>query len=224
MTSDPNLGRLRAIDVCDLSDAVDALGLPPAITGLVATSAARRIAGCAVTVKLVAGQGPGGSARHLCTAAIEAAGPDDLIVVEQRSAIDAASWGGLLSQAAKYRGIAGTVVDGPVRDVEESDAIGYTVYARSTTARTARGRIHEAESQTPIRFGDTIVAPGDYIAVDRSGCVVIPQDHIKQVLAAAERIQAKNRLMVKSVQEGVAVSQVMDQSYETMLQRAKAPS
>lgn len=209
------------MDVCDLSDALDALGLRPAVTGLVAVSAARPLVGRAVTVKLAAGQAPEGTVRHLCTTAIEAAGPDDLIVVEQRSAIDAASWGGLLSQAAKYRGISGTIVEGPVRDVEESEAIGYTVYARSATARTARGRIHEAECQTPILLGDTIVAPGDYIAIDRSGCVVIPQEHVKQVLAAAEQIQAKSQLMARSVQQGVAVSQVMDRNYETMLERGK---
>ena len=224
MASDSNLNRLRALNVCDLSDALDTLGLPPAVTGLVATSAARPIAGRAVTVKLMPGQAPGGSARHLCTAAVEAAGPDNVIVVEQRTAIDAASWGGLLSQAARYRGISGTIVDGPVRDVEESNAIGYTVYARSMTARTARGRIHEAECQTPIRLGDTIVGPGDYVAIDRSGCVVIPQTHVEQVLATAEQILTKSQLLAKTVQQGVPISQAMDTGYETMLQRLKASS
>jgi len=175
-------------------------------------------------VKLVAGQAPGGSARHLCTTAVEIAGRDHVIVIEQRTAIDAASWGGLLSQAARYRGISGTIVDGPVRDVEESNAIGYTVYARSVTARTARGRIHEAECQIPICLGGTNVEPGDYVAIDGSGCVVIPQTHVEQVLAAAEQIQTKSQLMAKTVQQGVPVSQVMGAGYETMLQRLKALS
>ncbi len=224
MASDSNLNRLRALSVCDLSDALDTLGLPPAVTGLVATSAARPIAGRAVTVKLMSGQAPGGSHRHLCTAAVEVAGPDSVIVVEQRTTIDAASWGGLLSQAARYRGISGTIVDGPVRDVEESNTIGYTVYARSMTARTARGRIHEAECQTPIRLGDTIVGPGDYVAIDCSGCVVIPQTHVEQVLATAEQILTKSQLLAKTVQQGTPVSQAMDAGYETMLQRLKALS
>jgi len=224
MASDLNLNRVRALSVCDLSDALDTLGLPPAVTGLVATSAARPIAGRAVTVKLTSGQAPGGAPRHLCTAAVEVAGPDSVIVVEQRTAIDAASWGGLLSQAARYRGISGTIVDGPVRDVEESNAIGYTVYARSMTARTARGRIHEAECQTPIRLGDTIVGPGDYVAIDRSGCVVIPQTHVEQVLATAEQILTKSQVLAKTVQQGMPVSQAMDAGYETMLQRLKALS
>ena len=221
MASDSNLNRLRALNVCDLSDALDTVGLPPAVTGLVATSAARPIAGRAVTVKLMSGQAPE-VPPDLCTAAVEAAGPDKVIVVEQRTAIDAASWGGLLSQAARYRGISGTIVDGAVRDVEESDAIGYTVYARSMTARTARGRIHEAGCQTPIRLGDTIVRPGDYVAIDRGGCVVIPQTHVEQVLATAEQILTKSQLLAKTVQQGMPVSQAMDAGYETTLQRLKA--
>jgi regulator of RNase E activity RraA len=212
-----HITRLRKLDICDLSDALDALGLPPAVTGLFGTSAVRPVAGCAVTVKLAAGNVHGGSSRHLCTAAVEAAGPDDVIVIEQRTGLDAASWGGILSRAAKVRGVAGTIVDGPTRDVEEANTVGYTVYARSTTARTARGRIHEAECQTPIKFGDTTVSPGDYVAIDRSGCVVIPAARIVEVLVRAEDIFAKSERMAAAVTAGTSVSQVMGGNYETML-------
>jgi 4-hydroxy-4-methyl-2-oxoglutarate aldolase len=216
---DPFVKRLRALDVCDLSDALDALGLPPAVTGLVPTSATRPIAGRAVTVQLAAGPAPQGATRHLCTAAVEAAGPDDVIVVEQRTGLDAAAWGGILSRAAKLRGIAGTLVDGPTRDIEESIRLDYAVYARSTTARTARSRIHEAACQTPIRFGDTTVSPGDYIAADRSGCVVIPAPRIADVLARAEDILKKSDAMAVAVDRGAPVSQVMGGAYETMLEK-----
>jgi len=215
--SDQRVARLRGFDICDLSDALDALGLPASITGLVATSAQKPIAGRAVTVKLVAGNAPGGASRHLCTAAVEAANADCVIVIEQHSGLDAAAWGGILSRAAKHRGIAGTIVDGPTRDVEETDSVGYTVYARNTTARTARGRIHEAECQTPIKFGDTVVSPGDYVAIDRSGCVIIPAARVDDVLARAEDIFTKSERMAAAVERGAPVSQVMGGNYESML-------
>jgi regulator of RNase E activity RraA len=217
--SSNHVARLRALDVCDLSDALDALGLPPAVTGLAPTGGARPVAGRAVTVKLAAGRAPTGAGRHLCTAAVEMAGPDDVIVVEQRSGIDAAGWGGILSCAAKTRGIAGTLVDGPTRDVPEAVRHDYAVYARGVTARTARGRIHEAECQTAIRLGDTTVATGDYIAADTSGCVVIPADEIEAVLAKAEAIRDKGEAMTAAVKAGRPVSEVMSRDYETMLER-----
>lgn len=219
MAMDENLTRLRSLDICDLSDAIDALGLEPAMTGLIQASAGRPIAGRAVTVKLIAGNAPGGSTRHLCTHAVEAAGPDNIIVIEQRSGIDAAAWGGILSRAAQVRGVAGTVIDGPARDIEESDRTGYTVYARSLTCRTARGRIYESESQTPIDFGNTRVHPGDYIAIDRSGCVVIPAARIGDVLTRAAQIRDKSDDMAAAVYKGVPVSKVMGGDYERMLEK-----
>lgn len=220
MAVDALIARLRALDICDLSDALDALGLPPAVTGLVQASAGKPIAGRAVTVKLIAGTAPPTEhPRHLCTTAVEQAGPDNIIVIEQRSGIDAAAWGGILSRASQVRGIAGTIVDGPTRDIEESDRTGYTVYARTLTCRTARGRIYESESQTPVDFGDTKVHPGDYIAIDRSGCVVIPAARIEDVLSRAEFIRDRSDDMAAAVYAGIPVSRVMGGDYERMLEK-----
>jgi regulator of RNase E activity RraA len=150
---------------------------------------------------------------------VEAAGADDVIVIEQRTGLDAASWGGLLSRAAKRRNVAGTIVDGPTRDVEDAIKLDYPVYARTTTARTARGRIHEAECQTTIRCGDTQVSPGDYVAADRSGVVVIAAAQIEAVLARAEAILAKSDEMAAAVDRDLPVSKVMGGTYETMLNK-----
>ena len=220
MAVDALLARLRALDICDLSDALDALGLPPAVIGLRQASAGKPIAGRAVTVKLIAGTAPlTEHPRHLCTTAVEQAGPDNIIVIEQRSGVDAAAWGGILSRASQVRGIAGTIVDGPTRDIEEADRTGYTVYARTLTCRTARGRIYESECQTPIDFGDTKVHPGDYIAIDRSGCVVIPAARIEDVLVRAEFIRDKSDDMAAAVYAGMPVSRVMGGDYERMLEK-----
>jgi regulator of RNase E activity RraA len=219
MADDPLVARLRALDICDISDAIDALGMTPAATGLVLTSGKGPIAGRAITVKIGIGPSPPGVTRHLSTAAVEAGGPDNVIVVEQLTGIDAAGWGGILSRAARHRGIAGSIVDGLTRDVEEADKVSYPVYARGCTARTARGRIHEAGCQVPIRFGDHTVAPGDYVAVDRSGCVIIPAARITEVLERAEAIFAKSEAMVAAVARGEPVSKVMGASYETMLEK-----
>jgi regulator of RNase E activity RraA len=219
MADDPLVARLRALDICDISDAIDALGMTPAVTGLVLTSGKGPIAGRAITVKIGIGPSPPGVTRHLSTAAVEAGGPDNVIVVEQLTGIDAAGWGGILSRAARHRGIAGSIVDGLTRDVEEADKVSYPVYARGCTARTARGRVHEAGCQVPIRFGDHMVVPGDYVAVDRSGCVIIPAARITEVLERAEAIFARSEAMVAAVARGEPVSKVMGASYETMLER-----
>ena len=97
------------LDSCAVSDALDKLALKGSVTGLHRFSTLRRIAGRVLTVKLDRAEGRS-STRHLCTAAIEAAMPGDIIVVEQRTGIDAACWGGNLALGAKMRSVAGRTI------------------------------------------------------------------------------------------------------------------
>ena len=212
--------RLGRLDSCAVSDALDSLGLPAAVTGIRRLSTARPIAGPVRTVRLgTAKPGHGAPRRHLCTAAVEAARDGDILVIEQHSGIDAAGWGGVLSAAAKANGIAGVVVDGPARDVEEAIERDFPVYAREATARTARGRIHEVEDNGEITVGGVTVNPGDLVIADASAVVFVPAARAEEVVAAAERITAKERLMTAAVLSGEPVSRVMGADYESMLER-----
>src|SRR4051812_49552382 len=132
--------RLARLDTCAVSDALDRLGLVGAVAGLRPMWPCPRVAGRVVTVKLKPATGERPS-RHLGTAAVEAATPGDVIVVDHGGRAEAAGWGGILSLAAKVKGVGGVIVDGACRDVDESRDVRLPVFARSATPRTARGRI-----------------------------------------------------------------------------------
>jgi 4-hydroxy-4-methyl-2-oxoglutarate aldolase len=208
--------RLLQMDSCAVSDALDRLGLPGSVTGLARVSADQRIAGRVLTVKLDRADGRP-STRHLCTAAIEAAAPGDIIVCEQRTGLDAACWGGNLTIAAQMRGVAGVIVEGPVRDVDESRQLGFPVFARSITGRTARGRILEVSTGEPIRVGEVTVTPGDYAIADASSVVFVAKEDIARVLDAAEIIVQRESLMAQALRDGKRASDVMGANYEQML-------
>jgi len=218
---DDIVARLGRVDSCAVSDALDKLGLKGAVTGLHRLSTERQIAGRVVTVKLDAGAALGapGAARHLGTAAVEAAQPGDVIVIEQRTGIDAAGWGGNLSLGAKLRGVAGVIVEGPARDVDQGRLYDFPVFARNHTSRTARGRIVEVGTNVPVAVGDVLVSPGDYVIADGSAVVFVTQGDIERVLETAEAVAKRERAMVDSLLEGTPISQVMGASYETMLKR-----
>jgi 4-hydroxy-4-methyl-2-oxoglutarate aldolase len=217
MADDPLIARLKALDVCAVSDALDRLKLPASVSGIGPQTLRARIAGRVVTVKFAAGARTG--ARHACTAAVEAGQPGDIVVIEQRTGVVAAGWGGVLSRAARRRGLSGAIVDGPARDIDEALEVGFPVYARSCTARTARGRIYEAETGGPVVIGEITVEPGDYALADSSGVAFIPSAHIEPVLEAAEAIAAREAAMTGEVEAGRPVSQVMGGAYEHMLQQ-----
>ena len=218
--SDPFVQRLARLDCCALSDALDSLRREGTVSGLPPRSSARRIAGRAITLKLVAKDAAplaAGPPRHLGTAAVEAGGPGSVIVVEQRSGIDAGSWGGILSLAARQRGIEGVVADGPVRDVDEARAYDFPIFARALTARTARGRVAEAATNVAVRIGEVTVAPGDYVLADGSAVVFVRAADVERVLAAAERIAAREAAMAKALLAGQPATAVMGADYEHLL-------
>ncbi|MEY4640339.1 MAG: hypothetical protein RLZZ227_333 [Pseudomonadota bacterium] len=215
------VARLEKLDACAVSDALDTLGLKGAHSGLPRRSTRKRIAGTVHTVKLHAQAPAGGSRRHLGTAAIEAADDLSVIVVEQRTGIDCAGWGGVLANAAQAKGVRGVIMEGPARDIDEYEEIGFPVFSRYTTPHTARGRVWEEAFDIPVQVGDAIVAPGDYVIADGSGVVFIPAARIEEILIVAEMVAEKERLMTRDVLAGKPVSLVMGTNYENMLKGGK---
>ena len=213
--------RLNRLDCCAVSDALDKLGLRDrVVSGIEQRSTTRRIAGRVVTYRLVAaGEAPpaGSTPRHLGTTAIQLAQPGDVIVVEQRTGIDAGSWGGILTLGAKVRGVAGVIADGPVRDIDEARAYDFPIYCRALTARTARGRVAEAETNRPVTIGDVTVSAGDYVIADASGVAFVPAADIERVLDAAELIAGREAAMAKALLAGTPIPDVMGADYEHML-------
>lgn len=219
--SDDLVTRLRRLDACAVSDALDRLGIDGQVAGgLEQRATSRRIAGRVVTYRLErAGQVPrsDGPIRHLGTTAIERARPGDVIVVEQRTGLEAGCWGGILSLGAKVKGLAGVVADGPVRDIDEARAYDLPVFCRSLTARTARSRVEEVEVDGPVCIGGVTVRAGDLVIADASGVVFVPADRAEAVVEAAERIAGREAAMARDLLAGRPVTEVMGRDYEHML-------
>lgn len=223
MTGQTPQQRLARLDVCAVSDALDKLGISQGyVGGLPRRSGRAQISGRVLTYRLAAAAGiqpPAGPPRHLGTTTIELAQPGDVIVGEQRSGIDAGTWGGILSLAALVKGVAGLIAEGPVRDIDEAVTYGFTVFSRGLTGRTARGRVVEVEVNQPVTVGEVEVRPGDFVIADGSGVVFIRADDIERVLAAAEDIAGREAAMAKALLAGKPVSEVMGANYEHMLRK-----
>ncbi len=209
--------RLNQLDTCAVSDAMDKLALRGVVTGIHQVSTHRRIAGRVLTVKLGIDDGRRTASRHLSTAAIELAEPGDIIVVEQRTGVDAAAWGGNLSLGAKVRGVAGVICEGPARDIDESRQHEFPVYARDHTCTTARGRLMETATNEPVTIGTVLVSAGDYVIADASAVVFIRKGDIERVLDAAEKVVEKEKVMADAIRSGTPISKVMGADYERML-------
>jgi 4-hydroxy-4-methyl-2-oxoglutarate aldolase len=211
--------RLARLDTCAVSDALDRLGLTGVVLGIHPTAPPAKIAGRVVTMKLVDRTSANSTTTtHLGTHAIQAASAGDVIVI-QHGRLDAAGWGGILAAGAKTKGIAGVIVDGAARDIDEAREMGFPMFAREAIPSTARGRIVEESYQEPVRIGRVDVNPGDLVLADGSGVTFIAAERAEEVLESAEMIAAREAKMKEAVLAGDPIVEVMGRDYETMLTR-----
>jgi 4-hydroxy-4-methyl-2-oxoglutarate aldolase len=160
--------------------------------------------------------------QHLGTAAIVAAQAGDIIVVDNGGRPDSSCWGGLLSLAAKTKGISGIVIDGACRDVDESRDLEFPVYARGALPMTARNRVMQESFNQEIQFAGVQVHPGDLVIADGSGVVVIPRFQEEEVVKEAEAVAATEARMADGIRQGMSVLEVLEKlGYEAMLTKDK---
>ena len=215
--ADEVLARLADIDASTVCDALDRLSIEGWIEGLTRQTAGK-IVGRAVTVQLGPPQPPDPSSppRHLASAAIDCASPRSVIVVAG-GRLDAGGWGGLLTRAAVRNGVRGVVVDGAARDIDEATALGFPVFARTRTPRTARSRQQELATNRPVRIGRVEVRPDDVVIADGDGVVVIPAHRADEVSRIAAEIATTEQHMAERIGLGDQLAAVLDARYEHML-------
>lgn len=132
-----------------------------------------RIAGAAYTVQLVAGD------NLMLHAAIYKAPAGSILVIDAGDDSHAIA-GGNVCAIAQKRGIAGMIIDGVVRDIEEIRDARFPVYARGCIAKPGVKKIISPLNQ-PIKCGSVVVNPNDVIVADEEGIAVIP--HMQQAEA-----------------------------------------
>jgi regulator of RNase E activity RraA len=213
----------EGIDACAVSDALDALGLPPDELALSALWAGARVVGPVVTVRLEPGPPPaGGPGLHLGASAIARSRPGDVIVMANGGRAGMGCWGGMLTRAAMSRGVAGVILDGSCRDVDEARELAFPVFGRGGSPRTARGRIHEAACGEPVRVGPTLVRPGDWVIADGTGVVFIPGDRVAQVRDLAAELAGREAALIQRLASGGGLAGVFGAAYEDMLTGGRA--
>jgi 4-hydroxy-4-methyl-2-oxoglutarate aldolase len=126
--------------------------------------------------------------------------PGDVLVVQCHDATYGV-WGEVLTVAAVARGIAALVLDGSVRDLAAIRRQGFPVFARGTclrgTVKDSVGTVGEA-----ISCGGQPVWPGDIIAADESGIVIMPLDQVEQILLRGEERGRKEAAMMNELRNG----------------------
>jgi 4-hydroxy-4-methyl-2-oxoglutarate aldolase len=130
-------------------------------------------------------------------AAVAQAEPGDVLVLTMPDPTPVALVGDLLATQALGQGVAGMLVDGAVRDLEELRALGLPIWARYVRAQGAT-KEHVGELNTPVVVGGAEIAPGDVVVLDADGAVVVKAGRLDAVVSAAqEREERESELRAR---------------------------
>lgn len=173
---------------------------------LVSSPKAQMMVGPAFTVKARAGDN---LALH---AALNFCNEGDVLVVSNEEDDTRALMGEIMMAWLRYtKKVAGIVLDGPIRDIDEIGKWDFPVYCTGTTPGGPY-KDGPGEVNVPIACGGVSVNPGDIILADPDGVIVIPRKDAAQVLKDAQEFQAADEKKLIAAREGTSNRAWVDKS------------
>jgi 3-hexulose-6-phosphate synthase/6-phospho-3-hexuloisomerase len=187
----------REVSTPNISDAMHRRG---AMRNISPINPGSKIVGKAITVQTFEGDW----AKPV--EAIDLAGPENVIVIYNGSG-QISCWGGLATLSCKIKGVAGVVIDGAARDVDEIRDLGYPIFATSVTPNAGEPK-GMGEINAEITCAGQSVSPGDFIVADDSGVVVIPRERAYEIARRAKEVEKTESRLREEIKRGKTLSQV----------------
>ncbi len=141
---------------------------------------------------------------------LDEAVPGSVLVYVLEDGLEVAGIGELMATTAQVRGIAGAVIDGGARDVDEITRLGFPVFARSISPASIIGRHISVAGQVPVVCAGIAVRPGDYIMGDMDGVVVVPRERAMAIATLALEFDAKEIKMREAIRETGSIRKAME--------------
>ena len=201
--------RLATVSTSTLSDVMDSLGIPAVLAGIRAVTSTAKIVGPAVTVKEVSGTlGAYHQSDFGVGEIIDEAGRGDILVIDNDGQ-RISTWGLLASFSSQVKGVAGVVVNGGIRDVQQISEINFPVFARYVVPLSGKRRIKIESINKPIIIENVKIEPKDIVVGDDTGIVVIPAKVSNQVLEQAKSLERLEQEYMPLLKSGVPLSELV---------------
>src|SRR5260221_7112367 len=130
--------------------------------------------------------------------------PGDVLVVQGVAGIS--SMGGVSAAIGKRQGEIAAIVDGAVRDIDHSRAIGYPIWSARVNPITGKWRIETMAVSHTAQIAGIEVKPGDLVIADECGVCFVPFARAAEVLAVAQRMAASEAQRLKKLDEGIPLA------------------
>jgi 4-hydroxy-4-methyl-2-oxoglutarate aldolase len=199
---DPTVESLRLVEVASVSDAMEQLyGQRGYMSHEMRPLAPAKFAGPAVTVQLKKEEHKeGAAASQGMLDLIDAAAPGSVYVMVLEQGGDYAGIGGLMATAMKYRGLAGAIIDGSVRDTPQIRKLQFPVFSRGVAPSTTINHYRVSGVNVPVTCAGVRVNPGDIVTADEDGVAVVPKAKAAEVLKKAQDLDDTEHRMIPFIE------------------------
>jgi regulator of RNase E activity RraA len=204
---DSNIEFFSNVATATLADAATALGLNLFMEGPrpAVPEAYPHIAGPASTMVFAPVNASGSKASHSLYDVVEDVPAGSVMIVDAANS-SLAAWGGNVSGACVRRDVAGAVIDGATRDVEELRDLNFPVFCRSIWSMGFPRLLEVVAKEVPVTCCGLRVDPEDIVVADIDGVAVVPQGRIEEVKRQVERIHAIEREVKERREKGESMS------------------
>lgn len=96
--------------------------------------------------------------------------------------------GGRAAAAGARARLAGAIIDGGIRDLDQIQATGFPVWSRWVTPITGKGRVEPVSINGPVSCGAVQVKAGDLVLADASGIVLVPNEIAEEIVERIFRV------------------------------------
>ncbi|MGI9426138.1 MAG: ribonuclease activity regulator RraA [Hyphomicrobiaceae bacterium] len=143
--------------------------------------------------------------EHPQRKAVEECPQGAVFVIDSRKDARAASAGSILVTRLMKRGVAGVVTDGGFRDAAEIAQLAIPSFHHRPSAPTNLTCHQALDINVPIGCGDAPVFPGDIVAGDGDGVVVIPANLAVEIADEATEMTAFEDFVTECVNNGQSI-------------------
>lgn len=148
--------------------------------------------------------------------AVEAIGENEVLVIDARGEIRAASFGHILGTRIQNRGATGLVTDGALRDTPGFKQLDMPSYCKAPHATTSFVLHHPLEMNVPIGCASVLIMPGDVIVGDGEGVVAIPAKYAEEVAHDAYEQELREIFFTQKVAEGSSIRGIYPPNEDTL--------